>query len=93
MVLKPAAQNILSQHMASKAHFTYPSTTLNTLIILVLSSNVRFESNLLKKFSINSGYLLGLPPNLIKGIGGKLGDSNSCWNAKLGGRWSEIWNA
>lgn len=37
MVLKPAAQNILSQHMASKAHFAYPSTTLNTLIILVLS--------------------------------------------------------
>lgn len=37
MVLKPAAQNILSQHMAPKAHFAYPSTTLNTLIILVLS--------------------------------------------------------
>lgn len=32
MVLKPAAQNILSQHMASKAHFAYPSTTLNTQI-------------------------------------------------------------
>ena len=46
----------------------------------MLSSNVYFEWTPVKKFSINSGHLLGLPSNVVNGIGGKLRESTSCCN-------------
>ena len=56
----------------------------SVLIILVLLSNARFKWTLVIKFLINSCHLLGLPSNLIKGIGDKLRDANSCCNTKAG---------
>ena len=49
----------------------------------MLSSNVCLEWTLVKTFSINSGHLLGLPSNLINGIGGKLSESTSCCKANV----------
>ena len=68
--------------MASIVRFA--SIMLNSLIILLLSSSVHFKWTLVKKFSINSVHLLGLPSNLSKRAWAKLHDSNPCCNAKVG---------